>query len=85
MYLVGLDTPSEVVVRNASIGIIMWLFIAGFIATLVGCIYTWLAWNLNYWRKRGVPGPDAQLLAGSFPKAFYHKQNLVYEIDSAYK
>lgn len=54
-------------------------------ATVIGVIYLWLAWNLGYWRKRGVPGLKGHLLTGSFPNVFFQKNNLVYEIDAAYK
>lgn len=48
-------------------------------------IYVWLAWNFDYWRKRGVPGPTGHLLSGSFPKSFYQQRNIVYDVEEAYR
>lgn len=57
----------------------------GLIAIIIGLIYTWLSWNVDYWRKRGVPSLDGRLLTGSFPQSFFQKINLVYDVEAAYR
>lgn len=62
----------------------MW-FILGLFAGVIALVYTWLAWNFNYWKNREIPGPKGHLLTGSFPKSFMQKVNIVYDFDEAYK
>lgn len=62
----------------------MW-FALILVVIFVGIVYTWLTWNVQYWRKRCVPEPKCHLLAGSFPKSFMQTLNMVYEVDAVYK
>lgn len=62
----------------------MWLLLS-LLATVSGIVYKWLTWNLDYWQQRGVPGPKGYVLAGSYPKSFVQKINMVYDFEVDYR
>lgn len=42
-----------------------------FLVALIGiasALYVYLKWSLNYWRRRGVAGPEPRIYTGTFPK-----------------
>lgn len=45
----------------------MLVFVFGLFMTTVS-IYLFLAWNFNYWKRRGVFGPTPHCYVGTFPK-----------------
>lgn len=48
-------------------------------------LYVYLLWNRNYWKNRGVPGPEPTIILGTFPGSFKQNINQVVEIDELYK
>ncbi|KAJ6644129.1 putative cytochrome P450 28a5 [Pseudolycoriella hygida] len=48
-------------------------------------MYVYLAWNRNYWKNRGVPGPDPKFIWGTFAGSFQQKINQTTEIDELYR
>lgn len=55
------------------------------ICLLLLLLYVYLAWNRNYWKNRGVPGPEPSIILGTFPGSFKLKINQVVEIDELYR
>uniref|UniRef100_W8C570 Putative cytochrome P450 28d1 n=1 Tax=Ceratitis capitata TaxID=7213 RepID=W8C570_CERCA len=55
------------------------------VGILTAVIYTFLAWNLSYWQKRGIKQAKSYALIGSFPNIFSQKQNIAYDIDEIYR
>ncbi|XP_055852162.1 probable cytochrome P450 28d1 [Episyrphus balteatus] len=54
------------------------------IGILIGLVYTFLIWNFNCWKKKGVPGPKPQPLFGNFPNMVTQKENIVKDIQKVY-
>uniref|UniRef100_T1H1J0 Cytochrome P450 n=1 Tax=Megaselia scalaris TaxID=36166 RepID=T1H1J0_MEGSC len=48
-------------------------------------VITYLSWNYNYWKKRGVNGPRPVLVFGNFPKTGRGEAHMIYEIDKYYQ
>lgn len=55
------------------------------ISIVLVLLYVYLAWNRNYWKNRGVPGPEPSIILGTFPGSFMQKVNQVVEIDDLYR
>ncbi|XP_014102333.2 probable cytochrome P450 28d1 isoform X2 [Bactrocera oleae] len=67
----------------------MFLLTFIFLASLSVClvweiVIVYLRWHFNYWRKRGVCGPQPYLLVGTFPKASAGQCNLLEELNEIY-
>ncbi|XP_055612268.1 probable cytochrome P450 28a5 [Uranotaenia lowii] len=64
------------------------LLTTGLIVGALWAFYLYLTWNFDYWKKRGVPGPDPIPLVGTF-KAFLLRNRSVmdekFEIFKKYK
>lgn len=39
-----------------------------FLIGIVSALYVYSKWNLSYWRRRGVAGPEPSIYTGTFPK-----------------
>uniref|UniRef100_T1H597 Uncharacterized protein n=1 Tax=Megaselia scalaris TaxID=36166 RepID=T1H597_MEGSC len=53
----------------------------GFIGYL---IYLYFTWNFNYWKAKGVQGPEPVFFKGNFPNIVSREENMVYDIDDIY-
>ncbi|XP_058061357.1 probable cytochrome P450 28a5 [Anopheles bellator] len=62
----------------------MILIVLGAVAGLLGGLYLFLAWEFNYWEKRGVKGPKPKLLLGNLPYLLTRKRNMVYNYEQLY-
>lgn len=61
-----------------------------FLVALIGiasALYVYLTWNLNYWRRRGVAGPNPRFYIGTFPKTTLMdpKSNYIDETTEIYE
>uniref|UniRef100_A0A182JAM5 Uncharacterized protein n=1 Tax=Anopheles atroparvus TaxID=41427 RepID=A0A182JAM5_ANOAO len=54
------------------------------LVTAVALIYVYLAWNVSYWTKRGVPGPEPRLLFGNFPSFVLRNRPFVDDFQDIY-
>ncbi|XP_073831658.1 probable cytochrome P450 28d1 [Musca autumnalis] len=48
-------------------------------------LYIFLAWNFNYWKKRGVNGPKPRPFLGNFPSVFTQKRHIACDIQEIYE
>lgn len=55
------------------------------ISALAGLIYLYLSWNFNYWKKRGVTGPEPKLIFGSIPCVVKRNRNLAFDMKELYE
>ncbi|CAD7092566.1 unnamed protein product [Hermetia illucens] len=55
---------------------------AGFLGLL---IYVFLIYNFNYWKKRGVEGPQPRLLFGNFPSMLTQSRHIIYDVNDIYR
>ncbi|XP_055371662.1 probable cytochrome P450 28d2 [Condylostylus longicornis] len=53
------------------------------LAILLGYVY--LVWNFNYWKKRGINGPEPKLFIGTLPKSTQGGLNLAYDFVDIYR
>lgn len=60
-----------------------WTFVLIFL--FFALLYVYLSWNRNYWKNRGVPGPQPSIILGTFPGSFQQKINQTVEIDELYR
>lgn len=63
----------------------MFLIILTVIIIIVLLIYTFLIWNYNYWKKRGVNGPNPKPFLGCFPSAITQKRHMTCDIKDIYE
>lgn len=47
--------------------------------------YLYLTWNYKYWWKRGVNGPKAKVISGTYPSMFSADKSIVYDMCTANK
>jgi hypothetical protein len=55
------------------------------IISAITIAYFWLKLNYQYWKKRGIPGPEPHLLVGNLGKCFLLKSSPGHIYTSAYK
>ncbi len=60
-----------------------WTILLIFLVLLL--LYVYLVWNRNYWKNRGVSGPDPSILFGTFPGSFTQKISQVVEVEELYR
>ncbi|KFB35513.1 AGAP003343-PA-like protein [Anopheles sinensis] len=54
------------------------------LVTVGTLVYLFLAWNVNYWTKRGVPGPAPRLVFGNFPSFILRNRPFVDDFQDIY-
>nr|AID61391.1 cytochrome P450 [Calliphora stygia] len=55
------------------------------ILVIVSLFYVFLIWNFNYWKKRGVNGPQPLPFVGNFPSVFTRKNHIAIDIQKIYE
>lgn len=60
----------------------VWLVLLSVTAMI---LYLYFTWNYNYWQNRGIAGPKARPIVGTFPKSAFYLRNFVYELDDIYR
>ncbi|XP_054730569.1 probable cytochrome P450 28d1 [Anastrepha obliqua] len=55
-----------------------------FVSVIFALVILYLRWHFDYWRKRGVHGPQPNLLTGTFPKTNAGQCNLLEELHEIY-
>ncbi|XP_063709180.1 probable cytochrome P450 28a5 [Culicoides brevitarsis] len=48
-------------------------------------LYYYLTHNYDYWKNRGITGPEPKLFVGTLPSTYNKKVHLFYEIDEIYR
>ncbi|XP_055371663.1 probable cytochrome P450 28d1 [Condylostylus longicornis] len=56
-----------------------------FLVSLPILFYLYFTWNFNYWKKRGVNGPEPKFLVGTFPSSYKGDRNIIYDFEDIYK
>ncbi|XP_011187810.2 probable cytochrome P450 28d1 [Zeugodacus cucurbitae] len=65
--------------------LVTFILLACLVISLVAAfVLIYLRWHFNYWRKRGVCGPQPQLLVGTFPKSSVGRCNPLEELHEIY-
>lgn len=62
--------------------VIVVLSISGIALTI---LYYYLTWNFDYWKRRGVLGPEPLPFVGSFLKSAVFWRNFVYDQNEIYR
>lgn len=54
---------------------------------IASALYVYSKWNLSYWRRRGVAGPEPRIYTGTFPKTTLmdSRSNYIDETTEIYK
>lgn len=60
------------------------ILIISLIVGALGLFYKYLVSTFGYWEEKGVPYPKPYPLAGSFPKSFFKKRNIVHDFQDVY-
>ncbi|XP_055907712.1 probable cytochrome P450 309a2 [Eupeodes corollae] len=55
------------------------------LSAVLGAIYIYLSWNFNFWKKRGVAGPEPKLILGTIPCIIKKNRNLAFELQDLYE
>ncbi|KXJ78559.1 hypothetical protein RP20_CCG004243 [Aedes albopictus] len=63
----------------------MWLIVISALVALVSFGYLYLTWNFNYWKDRGVPGPQPKPFLGTFSSTFTQKEHPIDENNRIYR
>ncbi|XP_055842785.1 probable cytochrome P450 309a2 [Episyrphus balteatus] len=56
-----------------------------FLTAIGGLIYLYLSWNFDFWKKRGVKGPEPKLIFGSIPSIVKRNRNLAFDMQELYE
>ncbi|XP_055843122.1 probable cytochrome P450 309a2 [Episyrphus balteatus] len=56
-----------------------------FLSAIAGLIYLYLSWNFDFWKKRGVKGPEPKLIFGSIPSIVKRNRNLAFDMQELYE
>lgn len=76
-----LHTHKRMFVANVLTGIF------GAVIVLLLVLYIYLTWHFNYWKKRGVAGPEPRPYLGTYPKSSTYQKNtnFLLEADEIYR
>ncbi|XP_055842786.1 probable cytochrome P450 309a2 [Episyrphus balteatus] len=55
------------------------------ITTLCILVYVYLTWNFNYWKKRGVLGPEPLIIFGTLPSVIKQNRHFVFDMADLYE
>ena len=62
----------------------MWFFVFGAVIC-VGLVYYWWTNSYNYFKNRGIPGPNPKFPFGNTPSIITQKRNITYDVDDIYR
>ncbi|XP_055915156.1 probable cytochrome P450 309a2 [Eupeodes corollae] len=55
------------------------------ILSIVVIVYVYLTWNFNYWKKRGVKGPEPSVIFGTLPSVIKQNRHFVFDMVDLYE